>query len=713
MVQPPEKKNNREVTRLKSEIRRLTRKLDRQKVLESRLNETLHTLRVHQEELRTQNDDLIIAQAEITQSHRKYRDLFDFAPVGYYLIGPSGVIHEINLTGARMIGRHRDAIIGKPLFLYIVSEFRQVVDNHLRELWEGRPGSAEAALARGDDTILPVELFSVPVVDEKGQVTLCRIAATDISKRRQAEEALRESERRLDAIVGTIPDIVYRLDRNGMIKFISESIRRYGYTPGELLGRPLMNLVHPEDRPIARSRITERRTGPRSTSGLELRLLLKDERASLESEAGEEERYFIVNAEGLYADKRPTPGHFIGTQGIAHDITKRKQGELDRLHLEAELNKARKMEAVGTLAGGIAHDFNNLLMGIQGSVSLMHLDLHAADSSQNRQRLDNIEQCVKRGSDLTQQLLGFAKRGKYTPKKVDLNKIVTGTTQLFGRIHKDIEIHQEFEPQIWVVDGDQGQLEQVLLNLLINADQAMPGGGRISLKTENFELKARQGKRLGLKPGRQVRIMVQDNGVGMDPAIQSRIFEPFFTTKEIGRGTGMGLASAYGIIKNHGGTIEVESAPGEGSCFTVYLPASTGTVAPELKPAYGIRQGHGTILLIDDEKIVTSVSSKLLKRLGYRVIVAEDGNRAESIYRERHREIDMVILDMIMPHLSGFETYNRLKKINPRIKVLLCSGFSKEGQAGEIVAQDGQDFVQKPFDLVQLSHKLAAMLDKS
>jgi len=453
--------------------------------------------------------------------------------------------------------------------LYIEPSHRPVFNRHLREIWEGHPASAEVVFLKKNGDSVPVEMFSIPVPDDRGRNTQCRIAATNISKRLQAEEALKESERKLDSIVKTIPDIVYRLDQNGMINFISEGIRRYGYMPDELLGKSVMDLVHPQDRSTAQYRIDERRTGARSTHGLELRLLPEIKHPQLENGPGKDDRFFLINAEGLYADNSQTSSQFIGTQGIAHDITKRKRSEIERIQLEAELQKARKMEAIGTLAGGIAHDFNNLLMGIQGGISLLRLDNHNCEK--NLQPIENIEQCVKRGSKLTRQLLGFAKSGKYDVKTIDINNSLDETAQLFGRTRKAIKIHRNFASDLWLTDADQGQLEQVLLNLLINADQAMPEGGQIFLTTDNIDPKANHLRRLGLKPGKYVRIIIEDTGIGMDKEIQNRIFEPFFTTKEMGRGNGMGLASAYGILKNHGGMIDVESIPRR-TDFHVRLP---------------------------------------------------------------------------------------------------------------------------------------------
>jgi nitrogen-specific signal transduction histidine kinase/CheY-like chemotaxis protein len=418
----------------------------------------------------------------------------------------------------------------------------------------------------------------------------------------------------------------------------------------------------------------------------------------------------MVNAEGLYTDSKHPANHFIGTQGIAHDITSRKLGEIKRMRLEAELNKARKMEAIGTLAGGIAHDFNNLLMGIQGNISLMRLDMH--NSIEIPQRLEGIERCIKHGSELTRQMLGFAKSGSYNVETIDINKIVEDTVQLFARSRKTIKIYKNFGTNLWNVDADRGQLEQVLLNLLINSEQAMPDGGQIFLKTERIKPEARQLKRLGLKSIKYVRILVEDTGIGMDKKTQNRIFEPFFTTKEVGRGTGLGLASAYGIIKNHGGMIDVVSTPGRGSRFFVYLPASNNSAAVKNETIQGVVKGNGTILLVDDEDIIIEVGGKMLERLGYRVIIAQSGTQAVEIYQQMYQDIDMVVLDMIMPHTSGFETYNRFKEINPEVKVLLSSGYSDKGQAGEIVDRDTQSFIQKPFDLSQLSQKIASMLSK-
>ena len=275
------------------------------------------------------------------------------------------------------------------------------------------------------------------------------------------------------------------------------------------------------------------------------------------------------------------------------------------------------MEAIGTLAGGIAHDFNNLLMGIQGYASLTLLDLDP--SNPNYERLKRIEEQVQSGADLTKQLLGFARGGRYEVKPADMNEIIEKTSSMFGRTKKEISIHRKYGKDLWSVEVDRGQMEQVFLNLYVNAWQAMPGGGEIYLETENVLLDDEQAFPYSVRPGKYVKIAVTDTGTGMDEKTRERIFDPFFTTKEMGRGTGLGLATVYGIIKGHKGMINVYSEPGHGTTFTIYLPASEKKVVKEKTAAGKILMGTETILLVDDEKMVLEVSKELLASMGYQV----------------------------------------------------------------------------------------------
>jgi len=382
----------------------------------------------------------------------------------------------------------------------------------------------------------------------------------------------------------------------------------------------------------------------------------------------------------------------------------------DRKNMESRLQQAQKLESVGTLAGGIAHDFNNLLMGIQGRASLMLMDADA--SHPFFEHLNGIKNYVKSAADLTKQLLGFARGGKYVVQATDLNTLVKKQAELFARTRKEINIKETLESNLWTVDVDKGQIEQVLLNLYINAWQSMPGGGDLKIFTQNVEIDEYYCRPFKAQPGRYVKISIIDNGVGMDRATREKIFDPFFTTKEMGRGSGLGLASAYGIIKSHGGFINVYSEKGEGSRFNIHLPTSEKEAIENKTPAEEIVKGSETILLVDDENIVMEVGSEMLDTLGYNIFLARTGKEAIESYRENREKINMVILDMIMPDLGGGDTYDELVKIDPDVRVLLSSGYSIDGQASEILERGCDGFIQKPFNMSDLSKKIREILDK-
>jgi two-component system cell cycle sensor histidine kinase/response regulator CckA len=393
---------------------------------------------------------------------------------------------------------------------------------------------------------------------------------------------------------------------------------------------------------------------------------------------------------------------------VVQDITALREAEKLQTKLLDQLQQAQKLEAVGTLAGGIAHDFNNLLMGIQGRASLMMSNMDF--DHPHKEHIREIEEYVSSAADLTKQLLGFARGGKYEVKSIDFNQLVTSSSILFGRTKKEIRIHTRLEESLPSVEVDRRQIEQVLLNIYVNAWQAMPGGGDLYLETRCVALDDAYCTPHRVTPGRYVRLSITDNGIGMSDRIRHRIFEPFFTTKEKGRGTGLGLASAYGIIKNHGGFFTVYSEKGQGTTFNIFLPASAKEATQEMPLTGELRRGEGTVLLVDDEEIILDVGQALLQELGYTVIAAKSGAAAVNEVRRRGSEIDLVILDLIMPDMGGGKTFDRIREIMPDMVVLLSSGYSIAGKAEEIIRKGANGFIQKPFSLYELSEKVRSVL---
>jgi signal transduction histidine kinase/ActR/RegA family two-component response regulator len=391
------------------------------------------------------------------------------------------------------------------------------------------------------------------------------------------------------------------------------------------------------------------------------------------------------------------------------EIEERKKAEEKKAELEGKLQQAQRLEAMGTLAGGIAHDFNNILMGIQGYASLMLLDIDTTHP--HFEKLKSTEQYVKRGAELTRQLLGFSRGGKYEVSPTNLNELVDKSAQLFGRTKKEISISTNFQADPWIAEVDKGQIEQVLLNLYVNAWQAMPAGGNLYLETHNVFLDEADTKPYGLRSGRYLKITVTDTGVGMDEKTKERIFEPFFTTKGMGRGTGLGLASAYGIVKSHNGIINVASKKGQGTTFNIYLPASDRGAVKERIVKETLMRGKETILLVDDEDITINSATEMLQWLGYSVLVAKGGREAIDKLQTHLDSIDLIILDMVMPGMGGRETYERLRVIRPDVKILLASGYSISGDTVRIMEEGCAGFIQKPFDITQISVKLREILD--
>jgi two-component system cell cycle sensor histidine kinase/response regulator CckA len=497
------------------------------------------------------------------------------------------------------------------------------------------------------------------------------------------------SEKRYECLVNNSPDIIYTLGPDGSFTYVNPAWEKVlGHKTEEVIGKSFADFAKEED--VARcvhlfTKVKEEGETTRDTS------------CTLIHKTGTPRLFSMSGAPNLDAGE-----NVIGIVGIFKDITEQRQ-------LEGELAQAQKMKAIGTLAGGIAHDFNNLLMGIQGRASLMFLD---TDSDHpHYEHLKGIEDIVESGAGLTKQLLGFARGGKYEVKPTSLNDLIDKTAHLFGRTKKEITLHTSYQKDIWPSEVDRGQIEQVLLNLYVNAWHAMDGGGDLYLRTKNVTLEKKAVTPLGVVPGNYVKISVTDTGVGIDEETQRRIFEPFFTTKEMGRGTGLGLASAYGIIQNHGGVIDVDSKQGKGTTFNIFLPASAKKISKEEDGPTTVLRGTESVLLVDDEDMIIDVGQEILEEMGYKVFLARSGKEAIETYVKNKHKIDMVILDMIMPDMGGGEAYDRMKEVDPNVKVLLSSGYSIEGQASDILARGCNGFIQKPFSVKQLSHTIRQVLD--
>ncbi|MBW2330352.1 MAG: PAS domain S-box protein [Deltaproteobacteria bacterium] len=510
---------------------------------------------------------------------------------------------------------------------------------------------------------------------------------------KHVQEVFRESWEKYRAVFETAKDAIFVSDETGRFVDVNEAAcESLGYSKEELLKLSNKDI-------------------DANQRGYEAFLKVRDGLA--------EKLTFEVNQRRKNGTPIPVEitGNFFKSKGqrmalaIARDISDRKQAEKEKKKLEAQLQQAQKLEAVGTLAGGIAHDFNNVLMGIQGYASLMLLN--TGPDHPHFERLKGIEAMVQTGAGLTKQLLGFAMGGKYEVKSTDLNELVENSSEMFGRTKKEINIHRKHQENITPVEVDRGQIEQVLLNLYVNAWHAMPRGGNLYIETSNVVLDANYTKPFGVNPGNYVKMSVTDTGVGMGETTRQRIFDPFFTTKEMGRGTGLGLASAYGIIKNHGGIINVYSKKGEGTTFNIYLPVSEKEVATEeRKPADDILKGTETVLLVDDEDTILDVGKQMLKEMGYKVFLAGSGREAVEIYKANSNDIALVILDMIMPDMGSGETYDILKRINPDITAILSSGYSINRQATEILERGCNGFIQKPFSIGDLSQKIREILNK-
>jgi two-component system, cell cycle sensor histidine kinase and response regulator CckA len=516
-----------------------------------------------------------------------------------------------------------------------------------------------------------------------------RLLREENAGRRAVEEALRLSEERYRLIVENAHDAIF-IGQDGMMKFPNRrALELLGYTREEAGATPFSLFIHPEDRARVMDNYARRLEGEAIPSPYTLRLVRKTGEAV----------WIDLSAVGFSWEGRPANLYF------ARDITAQKK-------LEAGSQRGQKLEAVGMLTGGIAHDFNNLLQVIQGYAELLMSDLPR--DSRGRQGIIEIRQAAGRGSDLARQLLTFSRKMESALQPMDLNAAVRRVEQLLLRVlPRMIRIELRLSPDVKPINADPGQIEQVMMNLAINARDAMPWGGVLMVETMNSSLDEESCRAYpDLRPGAHVRLRVTDTGEGISAEALPHIFEPFYTTKDVDKGTGLGLAMAYGIIRNHHGTVCCQSSPGAGACFTIHLPAIVSgppaLVAPDDAPPPG---GTETILVVDDEDSIRTLEERILRGAGYNVLVAVDGERALETYRMSRGRIDLVVLDLSMPGMGGRRCLDELLRFHPGARVVVSSGCIPEGSDPGVPGARG--CVRKPFEIRAMLECIRRVLDEA
>jgi PAS domain S-box-containing protein len=543
-------------------------------------------------------------------------------------------------------------------------------------------------------------LVRVGPVIENDQVVAATFCATNITPRRRAEARHRELLERLEKIASRVPGVVFqfkrRADGTACLPYASERLREIFHVSPEDVREDatlIFSILHPDDAEAALASV-EQSAATMQPWRQEFRV-----------------RFPSGEVRQLYGDSVPEPGEdgSVVWHGFITDVTNRKIAEATQMHLEDQLRQAQKMESIGRLAGGVAHDFNNLLTSVMGFTELALAEL--PEDGKVRRPLENVLESAQRGATLTQQLLAFARKQLVRPESIDVTEVLRRMLPMIERL---VGEQLEVEVQLWsepcVVMADIGSLEQIVMNLVVNARDAMPQGGRITLKTQCVELDGLERRHPELGPGAYVVLTVADNGSGMSDEVQARLFEPFFTTKPQGEGTGLGLAMCHGMIKQAGGSVSVRSEVGSGTDFRIFLPrvhAHSVRVEAPRQSAQSL-EGRETLLVVEDEPRILSVARSALTKFGYRVLHASNGHDALDLVARFNEPIELLVTDVIMPRMSGKELAARLVNLRPGMKVLYCSGYTDD----VLASQDGLAFLQKPYTPSTLARRIRDVLDQ-
>jgi len=629
----------------------------------------------------------------------RYQSIFDNAVEGISLSTPEGDYISANPALARILGYDSpDELVSSVKNIktgLCVDPGRR--DEMLRKIREkGHVLGFKAELYRKDGSIAVVSMNSRGVFDKHGNLHHVECFLQDITDQMRSEEALVLSEQRYRSLVENTLDGYFICDAStGRFLFVNQRICDiFGRDMGEAPELKIFDVISEEDHVRIKQRIQDRLVGKAPAPGQEVYTALRKDGSTFRAE---------VSASLVTFQDRSA------IQGILRDVTEKEK-------LERELLQAQKMEAIGTLAGGVAHDFNNLLQGILGYTQMLLISRDESDPDTSN--LEQIERAAKRASELTQQLLAFSRKVESKMRPVNLNEEVKQVEKLLRRtIPKMIDIELHLEERLHVINADPSQLQQVMMNLGINARDAMPEGGRLVIETEKAVLDEEYCKaNLGARPGKYVQLSISDTGSGMDRTTIQHIFEPFFTTKGVGRGTGLGLAMVYGIVKSHGGYIVCHSEPGKGTCFKIYFPVIEGDpteAQPEAKGYKPVSEGGSeTILLVDDEEILRDVGKEILENFGYTVLLARDGESALELCREKSDDIALVILDLMMPGIGGKRCLEEILKTNPETKVVIASGYSGNGHAKDALDIGARAFIKKPYEINQMLEVVREVLDQ-
>lgn len=620
---------------------------------------------------------------ENTVSRYEWENTFNIIPDLIMVMDAEQRLVRLNRAAADYLGVRPEDAIGRPCrelmpastkLLHYFAALREKppkTDGQEEFYWEDRDRTflATMSLLQGPD----------------GRITGAVLAARDITIYKQMQRELDQTSHFLNQIIEAAPMALAVVNRQGLFTHVNPQVlTEYGYSPEELLDRHY-SIIYADEREMQRVSGELKRKG--EVRNLQVELLHKN-------------GYRVparLSIRKLYDEK----GEVLGSVALSSNIT-------EEISLQRQLEAAQKQEAIATLASGLAHNFNNLLMVIIGLTTLM-LSKITPDHPFYAD-LKEIERQVRSGREITRKLLSFRRGVGDETRPIDLGNLVEFTVDMFARTRRELTVIKDLPPGLPAVEVDPGQIQQVLMNLLINAWQAMPHGGEITVRTSLVHLDGWSENNFTIKPGPYLCLTVTDTGEGMDEHTLERLFEPFFTTKKPGQGTGLGLASAYRIIKNHHGAIRVRSQKGHGATFEIFLPASQAT--PQvLNPREGqIIPGRGTILVVDDEPLLRRVAKKLLQKLGYTVLEASSGQQALEIFQEKRAEIDLVLLDLIMPGLTGLQTLERLRALKPEVPVLLCSGYD-DGEGEDLPPEVG--FLSKPFPLETLSQRVSEALKQA